>query len=224
MDDLYKLYLESIGIHYLFHDGPESTQVPSADSPVPSETLENLIAYIGDCHRCPLGSERSRLVFGAGNSDAELVFVGEAPGREEDRTGEPFVGKAGQLLTDIIAAMGLSREDVYICNVIKCRPPGNRDPSPEEVSTCRPFLARQLRIISPRVVVALGSFAAQTLLETDIRISMLRGNFHDFHGISLMPTYHPSYLLRNTNMKGHVWEDMKKVMGLLGLKAGVGKS
>ncbi len=223
MDDLYKLYLESIGIHYLPHNGSENTRASSDDLAAPFETLESLLDYMGDCHRCPLGSSRTRLVFGVGNPGADLVFVGEAPGHDEDQTGEPFVGKAGQLLTKIIAAMGLSRDDVYICNVLKCRPPGNRDPYPEEVSTCRPFLDRQLSILSPGAIVALGSFAAQTLLETDARISALRGSFHDFHGIPLMPTYHPSYLLRNSNMKGHVWEDMKKVMGHLGLKAGSGE-
>jgi DNA polymerase len=156
-------------------------------------------------------------VFGAGDPGARVVFVGEAPGRDEDLQGEPFVGKAGHQLTRIIAAMGLARDKVYICNVIKCRPPGNRDPLPEEIAMCQPFLVRQLEIIGPKVICALGSFAARTLLNSDSSISRLRGRFHDFNGIPIMPTYHPSYLLRKPQVKREVWEDIQKIMELLGL-------
>jgi len=143
------------------------------------------------------------------------MFVGEAPGSEEDRQGEPFVGKAGQLLTKIIEAMGMSRSDVYIANIIKCRPPGNRNPLPSEIGACSGFLRAQVEIISPRAIVALGTFSAQTLLGTDEKISRLRGRFHAYEGIPLMPTYHPAYLLRNPNEKKQVWEDVQKVMALL---------
>jgi DNA polymerase len=156
-------------------------------------------------------------VFGAGDPGARVVFVGEAPGRDEDLQGEPFVGKAGHQLTRIIAAMGLARDKVYICNVLKCRPPGNRDPLPAEIAMCQPFLDRQLEIIRPKVICALGSFAARTLLNSDSGISRLRGRFHDLNGIPVMPTYHPSYLLRNPQAKREVWEDIQKIMELLGL-------
>ena len=181
------------------------------------ETLQQLRDNIGDCRRCELSQGRSHIVFGVGNPDADLVFVGEAPGRDEDIKGEPFVGKAGQLLTRIISAMGLTRDDVYICNVIKCRPPDNRDPLLAEIEMCEPFLKEQLRIIKPRAICALGSFASQTLLKSEMKISRLRGQFHDYYGIPLMPTYHPSYLLRNENAKRDVWEDIKMVMELLDL-------
>jgi DNA polymerase len=172
---------------------------------------------LGDCTRCGLAAERTNIVFGVGDPGARIVFVGEAPGRDEDLQGEPFVGKAGQTLTRIIAAMGLKREQVYICNVIKCRPPGNRDPEPAEIAMCQPFLVRQLEIIQPQVICALGSFAARTLLDSDSGISRLRGTFHDYSGIPLMATFHPSYLLRNPQAKREVWEDIQKVMELLGL-------
>ena len=181
------------------------------------ETLQQLRDNIGDCRRCELSQGRSHIVFGVGNPDADLVFVGEAPGRDEDIKGEPFVGKAGQLLTRIISAMGLTRDDVYICNVIKCRPPDNRDPLLAEIEMCEPFLKEQLRIIKPRAICALGSFASQTLLKSEMKISRLRGQFHDYYGIPLMPTYHPSYLLRNENAKRDVWEDIKMVMEILDL-------
>jgi DNA polymerase len=172
---------------------------------------------IGDCRRCQLSQGRTHVVFGTGNPDADVVFVGEAPGRDEDIKGEPFVGKAGQLLTRIINAMGLTRDDVYICNVIKCRPPDNRDPLPAEIEMCEPFLKEQLRIIKPRAICALGTFASQTLLKSEVRISRLRGQFRDYNGIPLMPTYHPSFLLRNPHAKRDVWEDVKMVMELLDL-------
>ncbi len=190
---------------------------PGSVSSVP-EKLENIRDDMGDCRRCSLGGTRNSLVFGVGNPKARLVFVVEAPGRDEDIPGEPFVGEAGQLLTKIIEAMGFSRKDVYICNVIKCRPPGNRNPSQEEVESCHPFMLRQIRAISPEVIVALGTFAAQTLLKTREPISRVRGRFHDYHGIQLMPTFHPAYLLRNPAMKREVWEDMKAVMRKFGME------
>jgi len=158
-------------------------------------------------------------VFGAGNPQARLVFVGEGPGFDEDRQGQPFVGAAGQLLTRIIEAMTLTREQVYICNIIKCRPPGNRDPETDEIQACSPFLTRQLKAIAPDFIVALGSFAARTLLETTVPISKLRGRFHDYKGVKLLPTYHPAFLLRNPDKKREVWEDMKKLMLEMGLSS-----
>ncbi|MBN2429081.1 MAG: uracil-DNA glycosylase [Deltaproteobacteria bacterium] len=177
-----------------------------------SEGLEDICRELDGCRRCPLCEGRNRLVFGGGNPQAELVFVGEAPGREEDRQGIPFVGEAGQLLERILFAMNLHRDDVYICNVIKCRPPGNRDPKPEEIEACEPFLKRQLAVIRPKVLVTLGKFAAQTLLRERMPISRLRGHWREYEGIPLMPTYHPAFLLRNPASKKEVWIDMKKVM------------
>lgn len=188
---------------------------PSQAWPHPHETLKAIQADLGDCRRCRLADKRRHIVFGAGNANADLVFVGEAPGYDEDRQGHPFVGKAGQLLTKIIQAMNCSRETVYICNVIKCRPPHNRNPRPDEIKACFPFLARQLRSINPKIICALGTFAAQTLLNTPAPISKLRGRFHDYHGIKLMPTFHPSFLLRNPEKKGVVWDDMQKIMRVL---------
>lgn len=174
-------------------------------------TLEEVREELGDCRRCKLHSTRTRIVFGSGNPQAKLVFVGEGPGRDEDLQGQPFVGLAGQLLTKIIQAIQLSRQEVYIANIIKCRPPGNRNPEPDEISACEPFLIKQLEVIRPKLICALGTFAAQTLLQTEEKISLLRGRFHQYQGIPLMPTYHPAFLLRNSNYKRDVWEDMKKV-------------
>ena len=176
------------------------------------ETLENIRADIGDCQRCRLAQGRTHIVFGSGNPGAKLVFVGEGPGFEEDRQGEPFVGPAGQLLTRIIAAIKLKRTQVYICNVVKCRPPGNRNPEHAEIESCLSFLERQIAAIKPDFICALGTCAAQTLLKTDRPISKLRGRFHDYLGIKLLPTYHPAYLLRNPDRKRDVWEDMKMLM------------
>jgi DNA polymerase len=179
------------------------------------ESLEEIRAELGDCHRCQLGKTRTNLVFGVGNPRARLVFVGEAPGRDEDLQGEPFVGEAGQLLNRIIVRMGLKREDVYICNVLKCRPPGNRNPELPEIEQCGPFMLRQVKSIAPEAIVALGTFAAQTLLGTKAPISKLRGHFHDYHGIPLMPTFHPSFLLHNKKDTGKfwdVWDDMVQVL------------
>jgi DNA polymerase len=180
--------------------------------------LQSLRAHIGpQCTRCKLHTlGRTQVVYGVGNPQARLMFVGEAPGADEDVQGEPFVGRAGQLLTKIIEAIGLNRSDVYIANVIKCRPPGNRNPEPDEVGQCQPFLFRQIDLIQPRVVVALGTFAAHALLGTDTPISRLRGRVQPFrHGASLIPTFHPAYLLRSPERKRDVWEDMKKVRDLL---------
>jgi DNA polymerase len=191
---------------------------PTQPSEVLSAALGAIREDIGDCRRCKLCERRTQVVFGVGNPDADLMFVGEGPGEEEDRKGEPFVGRAGQLLTDIITrGMGLERKDVYIANVVKCRPPGNRNPEPDEIAACQPFLFRQIEAISPRVVVALGKFAAQTLLETAMPISKIRGQWFPFRGRKLMPTFHPSYLLRNPADKKLVWEDVKLVMAELGL-------
>ena len=179
---------------------------------VRSETLDDIRAELGDCTRCKLYSGRHHIVFGEGDPHADLVFVGEAPGGDEDRQGRPFVGRAGKLLSDIITAMGLTREQVYICNILKCRPPQNRNPEPDEIAACEPFLVKQLRAIRPRMICALGKFAAQTLLKTDTPISALRGRFHSYHDIRLMPTYHPAYLLRNPGAKKQTWEDVQMIM------------
>ncbi len=177
------------------------------------ENLEDLRAEIGDCRRCKLCTTRSQIVFGVGNPNARLMFVGEGPGRDEDLQGEPFVGRAGQLLTDIITkGMGLKRQDVYIANVVKCRPPDNRNPEPDEVAACEPFLKKQIDLVRPEIIVGLGKFAVQTLLQSKAPISKLRGNWHRYHGIKLMPTFHPAYLLRNPADKKLVWEDIKKVI------------
>ncbi len=181
-------------------------------------TLTELREFIGDCRRCKLWRSRTNLVFGVGNPSARVMFVGEGPGAEEDEQGEPFVGRAGQLLTDIIErGMGLKRSEVYIANVIKCRPPENRTPEPDEVAACLPFLMRQVEIVRPEVIVALGSVAAQALLKVKTPISRLRGQWYEVRGIPTMPTFHPAYLLRNPADKRHVWSDIQKVMEKLGL-------
>jgi uracil-DNA glycosylase len=177
-----------------------------------SETLDEIRNDLGDCQRCKLWKGRNNIVYGTGNPHARLVFVGEGPGYDEDRQGEPFVGKAGQLLTKIIQAMKLSRDQVYICNVIKCRPPENRNPEPDEIKACFPFLKRQLDTISPDYICALGSVATNSLLEKEVFISRVRGRFFDYKGIKVMPTYHPAYLLRNPDKKREVWEDVQKMM------------
>jgi DNA polymerase len=182
----------------------------------PEAALAAVRADIGDCTRCKLhGLGRRQIVFGVGNPDADLMFVGEAPGADEDIQGIPFVGRAGQLLTKIIEAIGLKREEVYIANVIKCRPPQNRNPEPDEVDTCEPFLFQQVDIIKPKVIVALGTFAARALLRTLDPISRLRGRVYEYRGAKLIPTFHPAYLLRNPASKRDVWEDMKVVRKLL---------
>jgi len=199
---------------------PRSAGVSLFDSmnKIANDSLPAILSEIGDCTRCKLHRGRTKLVFGDGNPKADLVFVGEGPGRDEDMQGLPFVGRAGKLLTQMIEAMGLQRRDVYICNVVKCRPPENRTPEKDEVETCSPFLLRQLDAISPKVIVCLGSVAAQTLLETNRGISHFRGQWIDFRGRKLMATYHPAYLLRNPSAKGEVWKDLQKVMAVLGLQ------
>lgn len=184
---------------------------------VPSawESLEDIRNDLGDCQRCKLSPSRKNLVFGSGNAHAELMFVGEAPGADEDEQGLPFVGRAGQLLTKIIEAMGMKREEVYICNILKCRPPNNRNPEADEISACEPFLFRQIGSVKPKVICALGAFGAQTLLHTTEAIGRLRGKLIDYRGASLIATYHPAYLLRNPIEKRKVWEDMQIIRDLL---------
>jgi DNA polymerase len=200
----------------------QSVPEPGATEVLPAD-LESLAAFIGDCKRCKLSEKRTHLVFGEGNPKARLVFVGEGPGAEEDAAGRPFVGEAGKLLTKIIeSGMGLKREDVYICNVVKCRPPNNRDPEADEVQTCLPFLKQQLAIIRPEVICTLGRIAAQNLLGREFKITQERGNWSSFMGVPLMATFHPAYILRNPKdeqqLKRQVWQDVQKIMGRLGLK------
>ena len=182
-----------------------------AQSPSP-ESLEMIREDIGDCQRCKLCRSRTHIVFGAGSPRARLMFIGEGPGQDEDRVGEPFVGAAGQLLTRIIAAIKLRREEVYIANVVKCRPPENRVPEPDEIATCFPFLRRQIAAIRPLFICTLGGCAAQSLLGTTEPISRLRGRLYDYEGVRVLPTFHPAYLLRNPEKKREVWEDMKQLM------------
>lgn len=201
--------------------GPPAAVLPAQPTPVavvtdPAGALSAVRGDLGDCTRCKLHKlGRHQIVFGVGNPQADLMFIGEAPGHEEDIQGMPFVGRAGQLLTKIIEAIDLKREDVYIANVIKCRPPENRNPEQDEVETCEPFLFQQIDIVKPKVIVALGKFAAQTLLRTLDPISRLRGRTYECRGAQLVPTFHPAYLLRNPSAKREVWEDMKKVRDLL---------
>ena len=187
--------------------------IPTAANQVASISgdLAAVRTELGDCARCQLHKGRKHIVFGVGNPNADFLIVGEAPGRDEDLQGEPFVGQAGKLLTDIIGAIGLSRSDVYICNVIKCRPPNNRPPEPDEIETCSPFMKAQIKAIAPKMICTLGKFASQTVLQTERPISAIRGNFHTYEGIPVMPTYHPAFLLRNPAAKKEVWEDMKKI-------------
>ena len=176
--------------------------------------LVELREVLGDCRRCKLYQQRNHIVYGVGNLNSDVLFVGEAPGENEDRKGEPFVGDAGQLLTTIIKEeLGLRRDDVYITNLVKCRPPGNRDPEPDEVAECRPFLVQQIKLVRPQFLVALGKFAAQTLLCSSKPITMLRGKWHDYDGVRLMPTFHPAYALRCPEREGLLREDIKKVLG-----------
>ncbi|MDR2862186.1 MAG: uracil-DNA glycosylase [Syntrophobacterales bacterium] len=186
----------------------------------PALSLEDIRRDMENCQRCPLHEGRKNVVFGSGNPQASLVFIGEAPGADEDQQGLPFVGRAGQLLTKIIEAMGFKREDVYIANILKCRPPNNRNPRPAEIQVCEPFLVQQLKAISPKIICALGTFAAQTLLKREVPITVLRGKFYDYHDIALMPTYHPAYLLRNPSAKRQVWEDVQQIMTRLQTRSG----
>lgn len=200
-----------------FFDGPLATAGPldEAGVPRPRKTLATVRADLGDCQRCKLSASRNKIVFGAGAEDAPLVFVGEAPGADEDRTGEPFVGKAGQLLDKMIEAMGWSRRSVYIANLLKCRPPGNRNPEPDEATACRPFLIAQLEVLAPRIIVALGRPSANALLSVNAPISTLRGKFHERMGLKIMPSFHPAYLLRDPSKKREAWADLQLVMNEL---------
>ena len=192
-------------------------QEDASVSPPVIWTLHAIREDIGDCTRCKLHTlGRRQVVFGVGNPNAELMFVGEAPGADEDVQGIPFVGRAGQLLTKMIVAMGFSRDDVYIANVVKCRPPENRNPEPDEIESCEPFLFRQIDTIKPTVIVALGAFAAKTLLRTQDPISRLRGRVFDYHGAKLIPTFHPSFLLRSPNQKKYAWDDLKIALSIMG--------
>jgi DNA polymerase len=195
---------------------PAGSPYSLGDTGCGSEALLAVRGDVGECTRCKLAGGRTKLVFGVGNPDAELMFVGEGPGADEDAQGEPFVGKAGQLLTKMIEAMGFRRDEVYIANVVKCRPPGNRDPEPDEVAACEPFLAAQIAAVRPKVLVALGRFAVQTLLRDPTPVSRQRGTWRDYQGVRLMPTFHPAYLLRNPPEKKKAWEDLQLVMKELG--------
>ena len=196
--------------------GPIPTAIGAGEGDCGSPELAAIRGDLGDCRRCKLAAGRTTLVFGVGDPRAELMFVGEGPGADEDLQGEPFVGKAGQLLTKMIEAMGYRREQVYIANVVKCRPPGNRNPEPDEIEACEPFLKRQIEAVHPRVIVALGKFAAHTLLRSTIPITKLRGQWSEYQGVRLMPTFHPAYLLRSPQEKAKAWEDLKLVLAALG--------
>jgi len=217
---LYLKQLKALGMErlYLTDEALKALTPPSKQ-----EQLDSLFNSIRDCKDCKLCEGRSQVVFGVGNANAAMVFVGEAPGQDEDRQGIPFVGRAGQLLTQMIEkGMGIPRDQVYICNVVKCRPPDNRDPEANEIASCEPYLKQQLAIIQPKVIIALGRFAAQTLLKTSTPISRLRGSWHHYQGIHLMPTFHPSYLLRKPGEQGKeekrkAWDDLKQVLKYLGL-------
>ena len=203
---------------------PPATPPPQAVRPAPPrpaaqedgrETLDDIRTDLGDCTRCGLSADRTQIVFGVGNPDADLVIVGEGPGYHEDRTGEPFVGRAGQLLNRMLQAIDLQRRDVYICNVVKCRPPNNRDPEPPEVAACSPFMHRQLQSIQPRAILTVGSFASRTVLGVDSSVGKLRREVHSVLSIPVVATYHPAYLLRTPRMKRTVWEDLLRVRALL---------
>jgi DNA polymerase len=220
---------ESDGTRVVYKNPPQPAPAPpatpaaqsgdSAHADAPSsKTLDQVRQELGDCKRCKLCNGRTQIVFGVGNPKAELVFVGEGPGADEDAQGVPFVGKAGQLLTKMIEAMQFRRDEVYICNVVKCRPPNNRNPEPEEIEACEPFLKAQLAAIRPQVIVALGKFAAQTLLRDSTPITRLRGQWRVYQGIPLMPTFHPAYLLRSPEEKGKAWADLQEVMKRFGKK------
>src|SRR4051812_23134464 len=209
----YLSWAEDSGMQILAQAASRKPQTTMTKLPV----LEEVRAQIGECTRCKLHKGRHTIVFGVGSPKARLMFVGEAPGEDEDLQGFPFVGKAGQLLTKMIEAMGLARDDVYICNTVKCRPPNNRNPEPDELAACEPFLKAQLAAVKPEVIVTLGKFAAQALLRDDTAISRLRGTWREYEGIPLMPTFHPAYLLRSPGEKGKVWDDLQQVMKKLNL-------
>jgi uracil-DNA glycosylase family 4 len=207
----YLEYLKGMGIFSLSTSERPSEKVFQSET----STLEKVREELGDCKRCKLHQTRRTIVFGEGNKKSSLMFIGEGPGYDEDVQGRPFVGRAGQLLTKIIQSINLPREEVYITNIIKCRPPQNRNPEPDEIQSCHPFLMKQIRVIQPKIICALGTFSAQTLLKTDTKITALRGKFYDLEGIKVIPTYHPAFLLRNPERKRDVWEDMKKIAELI---------
>ena len=213
IDDLksYLEYLKGMGIVSL----PTSEMISNKIIREEKLTLKELRKELGDCKRCKLHRTRRTIVFGEGNEKATLMFIGEGPGYDEDVQGKPFVGRAGQLLTKIIESVNLSREEVYITNIIKCRPPQNRNPESDEIQSCHPFLMKQISVIQPKIICALGTFSAQTLLKTDTKITALRGKVYDLEGTKVIPTYHPAFLLRNPEKKREVWEDMKKIVELL---------
>jgi DNA polymerase len=204
-------FFRDLGIQEIFVRAPTAPELIAGSMP----DLASLERFLAGCPRCKLSRSRTRIVFGEGNRNADLLFVGEAPGREEDEQGLPFVGAAGQLLTKIIEAIGMKREEVYIVNTVRCRPPENRNPEEDEIAACRPFLEEQIRLINPRAIVTLGSFAAQAILETDEPISKVRGRWHLVHGARVMPTFHPAFLLRSPKHKRDVWEDMQQVRDYL---------
>lgn len=208
-------FFRDLGVRDLYLSKPAGAGAVPALSPGSMADLPALETFLSGCPRCKLAPTRTHIVFGQGNPNADLMFVGEAPGRDEDEQGLAFVGRAGQLLTKIIEAMGRTRDDVYIANVLKCRPPNNRNPERDEVETCRPFLDEQIRLIDPRVIVTLGTFAAQALLQTDEPISRMRGQWRTVRGVRVMPTFHPAFLLRSPERKKDVWEDMKLVRDYL---------
>lgn len=208
----YLEYLKEMGIMALPASETRSEEAFRSSTP----TLEEVRKELGDCRRCKLHRTRRTLVFGEGNEKANLMIIGEGPGYDEDVQGRPFVGKAGQLLTKILQSIYLRREGVYITNIIKCRPPQNRNPEPDEIQACHPFLLKQIAAIQPKVICALGTFSAQTLLKTDTKITALRGRFYDLGGIKVFPTYHPAFLLRNPEKKRDVWEDMKQIAKEMG--------
>jgi len=211
-------FLRDVGFTHL--DIRQAATVPAIVEDSEAKTLlDDLRAIAVVCEKCRLAGSRTQVVYGVGNPNADLMFIGEAPGRDEDLKGEPFVGRAGQLLTDIIKAMKLTRDDVYIANVIKCRPPENRNPEPDELEACRPYIQRQVEIIQPKVIVTLGRFALQSLTGKAYGISSARGNWLEYNGVKVMPTYHPAYLLRTPSAKKEVWADMKKVMEQLATEA-----
>ncbi len=201
-----------------FDCSPESLKILKnfSEKAAGAETLSDIRKDLGDCRRCKLSKSRTQIVFGAGNSHARLLFAGEGPGYEEDRTGQPFVGNAGQLLNRIIAAIKMKREDVYICNAVKCRPPRNRNPEADEIAACLPFLERQIAAVRPEFICTLGKIASQALLRTSLPMSSLRGRFHPYKGIRVIPTYHPAFLLRYPDKKRETWEDMKMLMKEMG--------
>src|SRR3954466_11285859 len=223
----YVAWAEEAGLRILTPERRAASLPSQASSPEPLDTmklptLQDPEAGLAGCTRCKLHKGRHNIVFGVGDPRARLMFVGEAPGEDEDKKGEPFVGKAGQLLTRMIEAMGLRREDVYICNTVKCRPPNNRNPEPDELAACEPFLKGQLGAVKPEVIVTLGKFAAQSLLRDSTPITRLRGQWREYEGIPVMPTFHPAYLLRSPAEKGKVWDDLKQVMKKIGLQPAKG--